>query len=192
MPNLAPPAGALFDWPRLSAELNADLRRMVDSGAAAMDQPTALADITPELILDAAPLFASPLDFTTAGPMFSAITDEFGTFLETDAAVFQQEKARIFFRTWQYAGHLSQVPAPGDYVTLDICGQGLFVIRGRDGELRAFHNVCQHRAHPLLVGEGRAEVIICPYMAGPTGPTAACAGHPTPKRFRASRSSRSA
>jgi hypothetical protein len=92
----APPAGALFDWPRLSAELNADLRRMVDSGAAAMDQPTALADITPELILDAAPLFASPLDFTTAGPMFSAITDEFGTFLETDAAVFQATIGALF------------------------------------------------------------------------------------------------
>ena len=81
----------------------------------------------------------------------------------TDAAVFEQEKARIFFRTWQYAGHLSQVAAPGDYVTLDICGQGLFVIRGLDGELRAFHNVCQHRAHPLLEGDGRAEVIICPF-----------------------------
>ena len=83
----------------------------------------------------------------------------------TDPAVFEREKARIFFQTWQYAGHLSRVAEPGDYFTLDICGQGLFVIRGLDGTLRAFHNVCQHRAHPLLEGEGRTEVIICPYHA---------------------------
>ena len=83
----------------------------------------------------------------------------------TDPAVFEREKERIFFRTWQYAGHVSQVEATGDYFTFAILDQSLFVLRGRDGELRCFYNVCQHRAHELVTGAGNKRVLACPYHA---------------------------
>lgn len=83
----------------------------------------------------------------------------------TDPSVFKRERERIFARTWQYACHLGEVERPGDYVTLRIADQGLFVIRGTDGALRAFYNVCQHRAHELLQGSGNRKQLVCPYHA---------------------------
>ncbi len=65
----------------------------------------------------------------------------------TSPEVYAREMERIFFRTWQYAGHVSQVTKPGDYFTFSICGQNLFTVRGSDGGLRSFYNVCKHRAH---------------------------------------------
>ncbi len=82
-----------------------------------------------------------------------------------DAAVFEAEKDAIFHRAWWYAGHVSRVSEPGSYLTTRIHEQNVFVIRGRDGALRAFYNVCQHRGHELLRGEGRTNVITCPYHA---------------------------
>jgi choline monooxygenase len=82
-----------------------------------------------------------------------------------DPEIFAREKKAIFYRTWQLAGHGSQLEAPGDYVTCRVADQDLLVIRGKDGELRAFYNVCAHRAHKLLEGSGRAKVIVCPYHA---------------------------
>ena len=83
----------------------------------------------------------------------------------TDAEMFERERARIFHRTWQYAGHVSSLEKPGDYFTFEICGQNLFAIRDREGAVRVFHNVCMHRAHELLKGEGSAKIIACPYHA---------------------------
>ena len=85
----------------------------------------------------------------------------------TDPDIYELEKERIFYRTWQYVAHQSLFPNPGDYVTLRICDQNIFVIRGSDGEPRAFYNVCRHRAHELLPdGMGNIErTIVCPYHA---------------------------
>ena len=83
----------------------------------------------------------------------------------TDTAVFVREKERIFWRTWQYAGHVSQVENPGDYLAFDIAGQGLFLVRDGDGTIRAFHNVCIHRAHEVVQGRGNAKRLVCPYHA---------------------------
>ncbi len=84
----------------------------------------------------------------------------------TDPAVFEREKEAIFYRTWHYVGHVAHFETPGDYVTLRIADQGIFVIRGKDGELRGFYNVCQHRAHELLQGAGNVKAVItCPYHA---------------------------
>ncbi len=83
----------------------------------------------------------------------------------TDPEIFARERERIFFRSWQFACHASQLARPGDYVTLRLLDQGLFLMRGADGEIRAFYNVCQHRAHELLQGEGNARTIVCPYHA---------------------------
>ena len=83
----------------------------------------------------------------------------------TDPSVYAREKERIFFRTWQYACHQSDVQNPGDYVVFEVADQSLFVIKSGDGELRAFYNVCQHRGHELLQGKGSRQLIACPYHA---------------------------
>ncbi len=83
----------------------------------------------------------------------------------TDPAVFETERAGLLSRTWQFAGHESEARAPGDFFTVEIAGESLFCIRGRDGALRTFHNVCRHRAHPLVEGTGSTRVIVCPYHA---------------------------
>ncbi len=84
----------------------------------------------------------------------------------TTSAIFEQEKERIFFRNWLFAGHQSQVANSGDYFTLTLLEQSLFVMRGTDGQLRGFYNVCPHRAHELLSeSQGNKKAIICPYHA---------------------------
>ena len=83
----------------------------------------------------------------------------------TSPEVYRQEQDTLFVRTWQYAGHVSEVEKPGDYFTFEIAGQNLFCVRGRDNELRVFHNVCQHRAHELVRGSGNAKLLVCPYHA---------------------------
>lgn len=83
-----------------------------------------------------------------------------------DPEIFEQERRRIFHRSWQYVGHVSMLPEPGSYIARDILDQGVFVLRDRAGELKAFFNVCQHRAHRLLEGEGKLSAFItCPYHA---------------------------
>jgi nitrite reductase/ring-hydroxylating ferredoxin subunit len=110
----------------------------------------------------------------------------------TDPAIFEAEKAGLLARTWQFAGHASQLENPGDYFTFEMAGESLFCIRGRDGVIRTFYNVCQHRAHQLVSGEGNARVV-CPYHAWTyelTGELRAGAQHQG--RYRASTSARSA
>ena len=79
--------------------------------------------------------------------------------------VYRREMEAIFFRSWWYAGHTSQIAHTGDYLTASIGDQNIFIIRDRTNELRAFYNVCQHRGHELLDGSGRTNVIVCPYHA---------------------------
>ncbi len=87
-------------------------------------------------------------------------------YLYSDPAVFAAERERLFFKSWQCVGHASELPNRGDYLCAQIIDQEIFVLRGADGTLRAFYNVCQHRAHELLKGRGNvASVIVCPYHA---------------------------
>ncbi len=84
----------------------------------------------------------------------------------TDPAIFDLERERIFHRSWMYFCHASQIADPDDYLADTIIDQGIFVLRDRHGELRGFHNVCQHRAHQLVEGSGNVKAIItCPYHA---------------------------
>jgi choline monooxygenase len=106
----------------------------------------------------------------TMYPSLDGFTDEArrsatlpGARIYSDPAILDAERERIFFRTWQYAAHASQVAEPGAFVTLRVLDQGIVVLRGTDGALRAFYNVCQHRAHELLKGSGCIPVITCPY-----------------------------
>lgn len=83
----------------------------------------------------------------------------------TAPEIFEQEKEAIFYRAWNFVGHAGQLARIGDYLTARIVDQNVFVIRGKDDRLRAFYNVCMHRAHELLTGAGNAKVITCPYHA---------------------------
>ena len=75
------------------------------------------------------------------------------------------ELTGVFARTWQWICHAGLLSAPGGYVTATVAGMPVAVVRGREGELRAFYNVCQHRAHELLSGAGTTRNIVCPYHA---------------------------
>lgn len=83
----------------------------------------------------------------------------------TDPEIFRLERSGLFARTWQFAGHVSQVARPGDYFAFEIGGENLFCLRDRSGAIRAYYNVCQHRAHELVSGAGNAKLIVCPYHA---------------------------
>jgi choline monooxygenase len=80
-----------------------------------------------------------------------------------DAAAFGAEKEKIFARTWQVVGHVHQVASPGDYFTTDLAGEPLLIVRGTDGQLRGFYNVCRHRAGPAAEGCGSRKLFRCGY-----------------------------
>ncbi|PWK66411.1 aromatic ring-hydroxylating dioxygenase subunit alpha [Aminobacter sp. AP02] len=82
-----------------------------------------------------------------------------------DQDVYEAEKEAVFYKSWNFVCHVSQLEAPGSYTTVKIGDQNIAIVRGRDGEIRAFHNVCSHRAHQLLTGEGKTRMIVCPYHA---------------------------
>ncbi|MEX2650175.1 MAG: aromatic ring-hydroxylating dioxygenase subunit alpha [Alphaproteobacteria bacterium] len=83
-----------------------------------------------------------------------------------DPELHDRELSGIFRRSWVCVGHACDLREAGSYLTETIAGQPLLAIRGRDGEVRAFFNVCQHRGHELLHGTGRLPGgITCPYHA---------------------------
>ena len=82
-----------------------------------------------------------------------------------DPDIYDREKYRVFYRSWHYACHASQLVENGSYFTTRIHDQNIFVIKGDDGELRGFYNVCQHRGHELVRGTGSTRLIVCPYHA---------------------------
>ena len=97
--------------------------------------------------------------------MTSTLTLSLAAKYYTDPEVFKLETNGLLARTWQFAGHASQLKETGDYFTFDMAGESLFCIKGRDGEIRTFYNVCQHRAHQLVSGQGQTRVVVCPYHA---------------------------
>ncbi|HEY0597369.1 aromatic ring-hydroxylating dioxygenase subunit alpha, partial [Sphingopyxis sp.] len=83
-----------------------------------------------------------------------------------DPEYFQVEMARMMRPSWQVVCHVSDVPDIGDWHTLDFLNESILVIRGEDLRLRAFTNVCRHRASRLVDGSsGCAKKLICPYHA---------------------------
>jgi len=74
-----------------------------------------------------------------------------------DPARYENERRRIFARSWQLIGHEAQLAEPGQWLALTIAGYPIIAVRGED-RIRAFHNVCRHRAGPLAPdGEGRCD-----------------------------------
>ena len=83
----------------------------------------------------------------------------------TDPEVFKVEQSGVLARTWQFAGHVSDLKEPGDYFTFEIAGESLFCVLTKEREIKAYYNVCQHRAHQLVQDSGNAPMIVCPYHA---------------------------
>ena len=83
----------------------------------------------------------------------------------TSEAVTAAELERIFARDWICVGRAEALKKPGDYLTYDLAGQPVVVLRDNDGAIRAMSNVCLHRMSTLLTGSGRRKVIVCPYHA---------------------------
>jgi choline monooxygenase len=79
--------------------------------------------------------------------------------------ILHREQEAIFRRTWQYVGHLGQVADPGTYFASRAGDVPVVVTQARDGELRAFLNVCRHRGSVVADGEGARETLQCPYHA---------------------------
>lgn len=83
----------------------------------------------------------------------------------TDPKFLQVEREQIFHRSWQFLCHEEKLREPGSYVTLDVEGQPVVATRNKNGELKAFYNVCKHRGHELISGEGKVKKLTCPYHA---------------------------
>jgi len=75
------------------------------------------------------------------------------------------EREAIFSTTWQWTCHIEKLRHPGAYVTTTVADRSILVVRTGEDDLRAFSNVCRHRAHELLSGEGEVRRITCPYHA---------------------------
>ncbi|MCG7522188.1 SRPBCC family protein [Ruegeria sp. Ofav3-42] len=82
-----------------------------------------------------------------------------------DPAWYQVDQNEVLAKTWQWVCHVEKLRTPGSYVTIEVAGRPIAVVRDREGTLRAFYNVCKHRAHHLLSGEGETTRIMCPYHA---------------------------
>ncbi|MBF6024091.1 aromatic ring-hydroxylating oxygenase subunit alpha [Lysobacter niastensis] len=81
-----------------------------------------------------------------------------------DDRIYERERRTTFSRTWQLAGRVDQLREPGQYVTCEIAGEPIVLVRGSDGELRGFFNVCRHHAAAVMTEpSGCAQNLRCPY-----------------------------
>ena len=87
--------------------------------------------------------------------------------LYVDPEIFALEMERLWSRAWVYAGHASQVPSEGDYLTVDIAGKPLIVVRHPDGSVRVLLNRCAHKGSKVLgdPAGNAGKTLRCPYHA---------------------------
>lgn len=83
----------------------------------------------------------------------------------TSESFAELEQTHIFGREWLCAGRAEGLKEPGDYLTMQIAGEPIIILRDRDGTLRGLSNVCRHRMSTLLEGRGNTRSIVCPYHA---------------------------
>jgi choline monooxygenase len=81
-----------------------------------------------------------------------------------DPRIAELERQTVFSKTWQVMGRTDQVEKPGQFVTATVAGEPLVAVRGNDGVLRAFYNVCRHHAAAVVTEPcGQASLLHCPY-----------------------------
>ncbi|MBL8672716.1 MAG: aromatic ring-hydroxylating dioxygenase subunit alpha [Alphaproteobacteria bacterium] len=96
----------------------------------------------------------------------------------TSEAFYRREVERIFRKIWNFIGRSDRVPEPGDFFTLEFAGVPLVVVRGHDGQVRAFSNSCRHRGSIVAEGEGNCRAFKCPYHSWAYGLDGALLGAP--------------
>ncbi len=100
--------------------------------------------------------------YDPAAPLAEALTIPAGWY--TDARIAELERRAVFGRTWQMVGRADQVAKAGQYVTAEVAGEPILVVRGDDIRLRAFFNVCRHHAAAVVTEPcGQASQFRCPY-----------------------------
>ena len=130
------------------------------------------------------PLPVSPEDYTreetyrkTRAPVELAVTLIPEAY--TSREFYEIEQERLFAASWVAVGCVSQVREPGEVLVAEVAGRSVIVTRNRDGELRAFHNVCRHRGAKLLdAGCGAVRRIRCPYHSWTYDLDGECLGTP--------------
>lgn len=85
------------------------------------------------------------------------------TWCYTSQEFYDREIDWMFKKVWNFVGREDEVPNPGDYMTFDLFGEPLIIVRDKGGQVRAFANTCRHRGTRILQGRGNRRVITCPY-----------------------------
>ena len=109
---------------------------------------------------------ADPPGTPPAGPEYSRLVkpDRVHGSLYTDPRIFADELARIWYRTWVYVGHVSEIRQPGDYVRKSIGLQDVIMTRAADGGVHLLLNRCAHRANLVCEADrGNSKSFRCPY-----------------------------
>ncbi len=98
--------------------------------------------------------------------------------------LLELEYQEFFLKSWQLVGHVCDLPSPGDFLTFDLWRDSVIVMRGKDRVLRAFSNICRHRASRLLDGRGNCGgAIQCPYHGWSFRNDGTLSGIPKPENF---------
>ncbi|MBZ9796373.1 aromatic ring-hydroxylating oxygenase subunit alpha [Mesorhizobium sp. ES1-4] len=81
------------------------------------------------------------------------------------AALLELEKEHVFRNHWQIAGHICDIPNAGDYLTMDVIGERALIVRGKDGVVRGFNNMCRHRGSRVVAdSQGNCKnALVCPF-----------------------------
>jgi Rieske 2Fe-2S family protein len=98
----------------------------------------------------------------------------------TDPAMLRAEQSAIFARRWMLVARGSELPDPGDYVTVEVAGESIIIVRQPDGAVRGLLNVCRHRGARILLDEhgSCARMIRCPYHSWSYGLDGTLVGAP--------------
>ena len=103
-----------------------------------------------------------------------------------DPAWYELERQAVFMRAWLNIGHVCELPEPGSFIRRDLefARASLLIVRGKDGEVRAFHNACTHRGTQLVAEEsGKQAKFSCPYHMWTYGTDGALLSAPDFERF---------
>jgi phenylpropionate dioxygenase-like ring-hydroxylating dioxygenase large terminal subunit len=130
---------------------------------------------------------------TSSGAATKAADPDYGSLVRPDRVhgslyydprIFQEELERIWYRTWVYVGHASEVPQPNDYVRKNIGPQDIVMTRGQDGEVHLLLNRCAHRANLVCEdAKGNSGSFRCPYHGWTYRNTGELLGYPYNKGY---------
>ncbi len=111
-------------------------------------------------------------------------TDHVHGSLYHDEAIYRAELKKIWFRTWVYVGHESEVVQPNDYVLKSIGPESVIMTRGRDGRVNLLHNRCPHRGNRVcMFDKGSSRTFTCPYHGWSFANDGALRGMPFPSGY---------